>query len=104
MNEVVQSWSANDGIEGEAHFRNFELDVLRAEVHLHPERDRHGNGPHRVNGIWDHSGEWARCSQLGLRDLQVLERCIADDAKASTSINQHMVEPDVGNGGGGDEW
>jgi hypothetical protein len=42
--------------------------------------------------------------QLGLRNLQVLERCIGADAEASTSVNRHMVEPDVGNGGDGDEW
>jgi hypothetical protein len=79
------------------------LHVLRAEVHLRPERDRQGDGPHRVNGIWAHSGEWARRGQLGLRDLQVLERCIANDAEASASIDQHVAEPDVGNSGGGDK-
>jgi hypothetical protein len=57
--EPVQSRSANDGIEGEVHLRNFELHILRAEVHLHPERDRQLDGPHRVNGIWAHPGEWA---------------------------------------------
>jgi hypothetical protein len=35
--------------------------------------------------------------------LQVLERCIADDTEASASVNQHVVEPDVGNGGGSDK-
>jgi hypothetical protein len=58
--ESVQSWFAYDGIEGEVNLRNFELHVLRAEVHLRPECDRQGDGPHRVNGIWAHSGEWAR--------------------------------------------
>jgi hypothetical protein len=41
----------------------------------------------------------ARRSQLGLWDLQVFQRCIADDTEASASIDQHVVEPDVGNGG-----
>jgi hypothetical protein len=49
--EPVQSRSANDGVEGEVHFRNFKLDILRAEVHLRPERDRQGNGPYLVNRI-----------------------------------------------------
>ena len=42
------------------------------------------------------SGEWARGSQLGLRDLQLLERCIADEVEAGTTVNQHVIEPDVG--------
>jgi hypothetical protein len=57
--EPVQSRSANNGIEREVHLRNFELHVLRAEVHLGPECDRQGDGSYRVNGIWAHSGEWA---------------------------------------------
>jgi hypothetical protein len=74
------------------------------EVYLRPERNRQEDGPHRVDGMRAHSKEWARWGQLGLRNLQLFERCIADDAKAGTSIDQHVVEPDVGNGGGGDEW
>ena len=46
--------------------------------------------------MWAHSGEWARGSQLGLRDLQLLERCIADDVEASPTVYQHVIEPDVG--------
>jgi hypothetical protein len=34
----------------------------------------------------------------------VLERCIADDTEARTSIDQHVVEADVGDGGRLDEW
>jgi hypothetical protein len=33
----------------------------------------------------------------------VLERCIADDAEACTSVDQHMVEADIGDGGCRDE-
>jgi hypothetical protein len=89
--EPVQCRSADDGVEGEVNFRNFELHVLSAEVVLRPESNRQGDGPYRVHGIRARSGEWARRSQLGLRDLQVLERCIADDAVACSSVNQHMV-------------
>jgi hypothetical protein len=62
--EPVQGWSANDGIEGEVNFRNFELHVLCAEVDLRPECDWQGDGPYRVNGIRAHSGldsEICRC-------------------------------------------
>ena len=100
--EAVESRSANDGIEWEVHLRNIELDTLCAEVLLGPERDRQSDAPQREHRMWAHSGEWARGSQLGLRDLQLLERCIADDAEASPTINQHVIEPDVGYDRGGD--
>jgi hypothetical protein len=101
--EPVQGRSAYDGIEGEVNLRNFEQHVFRAEVHLRPECDRQGDSPHRVNGIRAHSGEWARRSQLGLQDLQVFKRYLADDTEASASVDQHVVEADVGNGGGRDK-
>jgi hypothetical protein len=102
--EPVQGRSANDGVEWEVQLRNFELYVLYVEVYLCPERDQQGDGPHWVDGMRAHSGEWARRVQLGLRDLQLFERCIADDAEAGTSVDQHVVELDVGNGGDGDKW
>ena len=34
-------------------------------------------------------------SQLGLRDLQLLKRCIADDVEASPTVNQYVIEPYV---------
>ena len=43
-----------------------------------------------------------RGSQLGLRGLQLLERCIADDIEASPAVYQYVIEPDVGYGRGGD--
>jgi hypothetical protein len=67
--KLVQSRSANDGVEWEVHLRNFELYVLYAEVYLRPESDRQGDDPHRVDGMRAHSGEWSRWAQLGLRDL-----------------------------------
>jgi hypothetical protein len=70
--EPVQSQPANDGIEWEVHLRNIELYVLSTEVFLSPECDRQGDGPHRVDGMWAHSREWARRVQLGLWDLQLL--------------------------------
>jgi hypothetical protein len=36
-NELVQSWSAQYGIEWEADLRNIEEDALRAEVFCRPE-------------------------------------------------------------------
>ena len=53
--------------------------------------------------MWAYSGEWARGSQLGLRDLQLLERCIANDVEASPTVNQYVIEPDVGYDKGGDK-
>jgi hypothetical protein len=99
--EPVQSRPANDGVEWDVHLRNIELHVLCAEVFLRPERDRQGDGPHPVDEMWAHSGEWARRVQFGLRDLQLLERCIADDVEAGAFVDQHVVELDVGDGGGG---
>ena len=46
--------------------------------------------------MWAHSGEWARGSQLGLRDLQLLECCIPDDVEAGPTVDQHVIEPHVG--------
>ena len=78
------------------------FNALCAEVLLGPERDRQSDAPQREHRMWAHSEELARGSQLGLRDLQLLERCIADDVEASPSINQHVIEPDVGYDRGGD--
>ena len=62
--EPVQGRSANDGIEGEAHLRNIELNVLCAEVLLGPEHHRQGDGPHRIDRMRTHSGEWRDGSSL----------------------------------------
>ena len=67
--EVVESRPANHGIEREVHLHNIELDALCAEVLLGPERDRLCDAPQREHRVWAHSGEWARGSQLGLREL-----------------------------------
>ena len=45
----------------------------------------------------------ARWVHPGLRDLQLLERCIADDVEAGASVNLHVVELDVGDSGSADE-
>ena len=81
---------------------NNELDALCAEVLLGPERDRQCDDPQREHRVWAHSGERARGSQPGLRDLQLLERCIADDVEASPTVNQHVIEPYVGYDRSGD--
>src|SRR6185503_13153125 len=100
--EAVESQPANDGIEWEVHLRNIELDALYAEVLLDPERDRQSDAPQREHQMWAHSREWARGSQLGLWDLQLLERCIADDVEAGPTVEQHMIEPDAGYDRSGD--
>jgi hypothetical protein len=78
--------------------------ILCAEIFLRPEHDRQGDDPHWVDGMGAHSEEWARWVQLGLRDLQLLERCVTDDVEAGTFVDQHVVELDICNGGGGDKW
>src|SRR6185436_13229492 len=100
--EAIEGRPANDGVEREVHLRNIELNTLCAEVPLGPEHDRQCDAPQREHRMWAHSREWARGSQLGLRDLQLLERCIADDVEASPTINQHVIEPDGGYDKGGD--
>jgi hypothetical protein len=40
--KLVQSWSAQDGVEREADLHNIEEDALRAEVLCHPECDQEG--------------------------------------------------------------
>jgi hypothetical protein len=50
-----------------------------------------------------HFGEWTRGSQSGPRDLQLLKCSMADDIEASPTVNQHMVQPHVGDDRGGDE-
>jgi hypothetical protein len=57
--EPVQSRPANNGIEWEVDLHNIELNILCAEFFRHPERDRLGDGPHRVDEMWAHSEEWA---------------------------------------------
>ena len=96
------SGSANDGVERKVHLRNIEQNALCAEVFLDPERDRQCDALQREHRMWAHSGEWVRGSQLGLRDLQLLECCIADDVEASPTINQHVIEPHVGYDRSGD--
>ena len=44
-----------------------------------------------------HSREWTRGSQLGPWDLQLLERSVADDVEPSPTVDQNMMQLDVGN-------
>src|SRR6185312_5232328 len=94
--EAIECRPTNDGVEREVHLRNIELNALCAKVLLGPECDRQCDAPQREHRMWDHCREWARGSHLGLRDLQLLERCIADDVEASPTIYQLVIEPDVG--------
>ena len=100
--EAVERRPANDGIEREVYLRDVELGVLRTEVLLSPECDRQCDAPQREHRVWARSREWARGSQLGLRDLQLLECCIADDIEAGSTVDQHVVKPHVGYDRGGD--
>jgi hypothetical protein len=42
--------------------------------------------------------------RMGVRVLQLLERHMADDVEACPTVNQHMVQPHVGDDRGGDVW
>jgi hypothetical protein len=101
--EPVQGRPADDGVEGEVNLRDVELNVLRAEVLLGPKCYRECDAPEGVHRLWAHSREWARGSQLGPWDLQLLECNMTDDVEAGPSVNQNMVQPHVGDDRGGDE-
>jgi hypothetical protein len=102
--EPVQGRPPNDGIKGEVDLCDIELDVFRAEVSLRPKCNRERYAPEGIYRLWAHPGEWARGPQPGPRDLQLLECCMVDDIEVSPSVNQHVVQPHVGDNRGGDEW
>jgi hypothetical protein len=89
--EPVQGRPTNDGIEREVNLYNVELDVLSAKVLLSPECNRECDAPKGIHQLKAHSGEWARGSQLGPWDLQVLERSVTDDVEPCSTINQDMM-------------
>jgi hypothetical protein len=101
--EPVQGWPADDGVEGEVNLRDVELDVPRAEVLLGPKCYQECDAPKGIHRLWAHSREWARGSQPGPWDLQLLECSMTDDVEAGPSVNQNMVHPHVGDDRGGDE-
>jgi hypothetical protein len=94
--EPVQGRPANDGIEWEVNLRNVKLDVLRAEVFLCPECNRERDAPKGIHRLRAHSGEWTRGSQSGPLDLQLPERSVADDVVPSPTVDQDVMQLDVG--------
>jgi hypothetical protein len=101
--EPVQGWPANDGIEREVNLRNVELDILCAEVFLCHECNRERNAPKGIQRLSAHSVEWTRGSQSGPWDLKLPEHSVADDVEPSLTVDQNMIQLDVGNDRGGDE-
>jgi hypothetical protein len=87
VHEPVQGQPANDGIEREVNLRNVELDVLSVDVFLSPKCNRECDAPKGIHWLRAHSREWARGSQSGSWDLQLLERSMADDVEPSSTIN-----------------
>jgi hypothetical protein len=57
--ELVQSWSAQNGVERKADLWNIEEDALRAEVLCCPKCDQEGDATEWGNLHWAHFGEWA---------------------------------------------
>jgi hypothetical protein len=101
--EPEKGRSANDGIKREVNLHNIKLDVLSAEVFLSPECNRECDAHKGIHRLRAHSGEWARGSQSGSWDLQLLEHSVADDVEPSPTINQHMMQLHIGDDRGGDE-
>jgi hypothetical protein len=101
--EPVQGMPANDDIEWEVNLRNVELDVLRAEVFLCPECNWEHDAPKGIHRLHAHSGEWLRGSQSGPWDLQLPERSVADDIEPSPTVDQDVMQLDVGGDRGSDE-
>jgi hypothetical protein len=83
--------------------RNVELDILCAKVFLCPECNRERDAPKGIHRLSAHSGEWTRGSQSGPWDLQLPKRSVADDVEPSPTVDQNMMQLDVGNDMGGDE-
>jgi hypothetical protein len=101
--EPVQGRPTNDGIERDVNLRNVKLDVLGAKVFLGPKCNRECDALKRIHRLSAHPEEWTRGSQSGPWDLQLLERSVADDVEPSSTIDQNMMQLDVGNDRGGDE-
>jgi hypothetical protein len=101
--ELVQGRPTNDGIEREVILRNVELDVLCVEVFLCPECNRECDAPKGKYRLSAHSREWTRGSQSGPWDLQLPKHSVADDVEPSPTVDQNMMQLDVGNDKGGDE-
>jgi hypothetical protein len=101
--EPIQGRPPNDGVEGEVDLRDVELDVLHVEVFLRPKCNRERNAPEGIHGLRAYSRKWAGAPQPRPRDLQLPKRCMADDIEASPSIDQHVMQPQIGDNGGGDE-
>jgi hypothetical protein len=101
--EQVQGRPANDGIEWEVNLYNVELYVLCAEVFLCPECNRECDALKGIHRLSAHSGEWTRGSQSGPKDLHLPECSVANDIEPSPTLDQNMMQLDVGNDMGGDE-
>jgi hypothetical protein len=54
------------------------------------------DAPKGIYRLRAHSREWARGSQSGSQDLQLLERSVANYIEPSPTIYQHMMQLHVG--------
>jgi hypothetical protein len=96
--ELVQGRPAKDGIEGEVDLRDVEDDALRAVVLRCPECHWEGDATTRDDGFLTHSQKWVRRSELGHRNLQLLKSSQTDKVESRPTINQGVVQHDVGDG------
>jgi hypothetical protein len=88
--EPVQGGPTEDGVEGEVDLCDVEDDVLRAVVLMHPESYREGDATTWNDGAGSHSQKWVRGSELGHRNLQLLESYQTDKVEGYLTINQDV--------------
>jgi hypothetical protein len=100
--EPAQGGPTEDGVEGEVDLCDVEDDALRAVVLMHPESYREGDATTWNDGVGSHSQKWVRGSELGHRNLQLLESYQTDKVEGYLTINQDVIQFDVGDGGGED--
>jgi hypothetical protein len=89
--EPVQRRPPNDGVKREVDLHDVKLDVFCMEVLFRPKCNRERYTPEGVYGLRTHPGEWARGPQPRPQNLQLSERCMADDIEASPSVDQHVM-------------
>jgi hypothetical protein len=101
--ELVQGRPANDGVEGEVDLHDVKEDALRVVVLRRPECDWEGDATTWDDGAWPHTQKWARRGEPRHGNLQLLECCQTDDVEGYPTINQDVVQLDVGDGRGDDQ-
>jgi hypothetical protein len=101
--ELEQGRPAHDGVEEEVDLSDVEEDALRMVVLRHHECDLEGDATAWDDGARAHTRKWARRGEPRHGNLQLLENCQPDEVEGCPTINQDVVQPDVGDGRGDDQ-